>query len=152
MMSLQALICPISPRQVKRLSFFYTESKTASATQSPVRLGGAKTKVSEPQGEETTSLFDRGTESATEELSVEMEERHFTSFYGDTGLDPDAFDIIAIKSRAHFRRGFDDNGFAKTILLGEPIEPFLGTVRLDALPYEHVDLKGFYPYGNPTFP
>jgi len=68
-----------------------------------------------------------------------------------SGLDPDAFDIIAIKSRAHFRRGFDDNGFAKTILLVEPIEPFLGTVRLNALPYRHADLKGFYPYGNPTF-
>jgi microcystin degradation protein MlrC len=68
------------------------------------------------------------------------------------GLDPDSFDIIAIKSRAHFRRGFDDNGFAKTILLVEPTEPFLGTVRLDALPYRHVGLKEFYPYGNPTFP
>jgi len=70
----------------------------------------------------------------------------------EAGLDPDSFDIIAIKSRAHFRRGFDDNGFAETILLVEPTEPFLGTVRLDSLPYLHVDLKEFYPYGNPTFP
>jgi hypothetical protein len=44
-----------------------------------------------------------------------------------------------------FRRGFHDNGFAKTILLVEPTEPFLGTVRLDALPYENVDLKRYYP-------
>lgn len=70
----------------------------------------------------------------------------------EAGLDPDAFDIIAIKSRVHFRRGFDDNGFAKTILLVEPTEPFLGTVRLDALPYRNVDLNVFYPYGDPTFP
>jgi microcystin degradation protein MlrC len=70
----------------------------------------------------------------------------------EAGLEPDSFDVIAIKSRAHFRRGFDDNGWAKTILLVEPIEPFLGTVRLDALPYKHVDLKKFYPYGSPTFP
>ena len=70
----------------------------------------------------------------------------------EAGLDPDSFDIIAIKTRAHFRRGFDDNGFAETILLVEPTEPFLGTVRLDSLPYLHVDLKEFYPYGNPTFP
>ena len=60
--------------------------------------------------------------------------------------------MIAIKSRVHFRRGFDDNGFAKTILLVEPTEPFLGTVRLDGLPYENVDLKNFYPYGDPGFP
>ena len=68
------------------------------------------------------------------------------------GLDINAFQVMAIKSRVHFRRGFHDNGFAKTILLVEPAEPFLGTVRLDRLPYENVDLKKFYPYGNPVFP
>jgi microcystin degradation protein MlrC len=73
------------------------------------------------------------------------------SFKG-LGLDIDAFQVFAIKSRVHFRRGFHDNGFAKTILLVEPTEPFLGTVRLDKLPYENVDLKRYYPYGNPTFP
>jgi microcystin degradation protein MlrC len=68
------------------------------------------------------------------------------------GLDPNAFQIMAIKSRVHFRRGFHDNGFAKTILLVEPTEPFLGTVHLDKLPYENVDLKQYYPYGDPVFP
>jgi microcystin degradation protein MlrC len=68
------------------------------------------------------------------------------------GLDVSAFQIMAIKSRVHFRRGFHDNGFAKTILLVEPTEPFLGTVRLDKLPYENVDLSQYYPYGNPRFP
>jgi microcystin degradation protein MlrC len=66
--------------------------------------------------------------------------------------DLDAFKVIALKSRVHFRRGFDDNGFAKTILLVEPTGPFLGTVRLDALPYRNIDLKQFYPYGDPVFP
>jgi hypothetical protein len=47
----------------------------------------------------------------------------------------------------HFRRGFDDSGFAKTILLTEPEQPFLGTVRLEALPYRNVDISKFYPYG-----
>jgi microcystin degradation protein MlrC len=66
--------------------------------------------------------------------------------------DLDTFKVMAIKSRVHFRRGFHDNGFAKTILLVEPSEPFLGTMRLDALPYRNVDLKKFYPYGDPAFP
>jgi microcystin degradation protein MlrC len=66
--------------------------------------------------------------------------------------DIDAFKAMAIKSRVHFRRGFHDNGFAKTILLVEPTQPFLGTVHLDALPYENFELKLFYPYGNPVFP
>jgi microcystin degradation protein MlrC len=70
---------------------------------------------------------------------------------GALGLDIGAFKVFAIKSRVHFRRGFDDNGFAKTILLVEPDQPFLGTIHLDALPYENVDLKNFYPYGDPIF-
>jgi microcystin degradation protein MlrC len=68
------------------------------------------------------------------------------------GFTIDQFKVFAIKSRVHFRRGFDDSGFAKTILLVEPIEPFLGTVRLDALAYKNVDVKKFYPYGDVSFP
>jgi microcystin degradation protein MlrC len=67
------------------------------------------------------------------------------------GLDIAAFEVMAIKSRVHFRRGFDDNGFAKTILLVEPGQPFLGTTLLDGLPYRNVDLTRYYPYGNPVF-
>lgn len=67
------------------------------------------------------------------------------------GLDIASFEIMAIKSRVHFRRGFDDNGFAKTILLVEPEQPFLGTTRLEGLPYRNVDLTQYYPYGNPAF-
>ncbi len=62
------------------------------------------------------------------------------------GLDPAAFDIIALKSRVHFRRGFDDSGFAPTILLVEPDEPHLGTARLEALIYEAVEVGQYYPY------
>jgi microcystin degradation protein MlrC len=69
-----------------------------------------------------------------------------------TGFGADRYKVFAIKSRVHFRRGFDDSGFAKTILLVEPEPPFLGTVRLDALPYKNVDVKKFYPYGDVKFP
>jgi microcystin degradation protein MlrC len=68
------------------------------------------------------------------------------------GFDPADFDVFAIKSRVHFRRGFDDNGFARTILLVEPPEPFLGTTRLDGLDFKHAELKRFYPYGEVSFP
>ena len=67
------------------------------------------------------------------------------------GLAPADFDVVALKSRVHFRRGFDDGGYAPTILLVEPPEPFLGTVHLDALRYEHVRLADYYPYGCPNF-
>ncbi len=68
------------------------------------------------------------------------------------GLRPEEFDVIAIKSRVHFRRGFDDSGFARTILLVEPEQPFLGTVRLDGLEYRNLRLADFYPYGDPPPP
>jgi microcystin degradation protein MlrC len=68
------------------------------------------------------------------------------------GIDLRTFKAFAIKSRVHFRRGFDDSGFARAIFLVEPEQPFLGTTRLAALPYQNVDLTAFYPYGEPTFP
>ncbi|MBS0550364.1 MAG: M81 family metallopeptidase [Proteobacteria bacterium] len=68
------------------------------------------------------------------------------------GFGADKYKVFAIKSRVHFRRGFDDSGFARTILLVEPVDPFLGTVRLDALPYKNVDVKKFYPYADVKFP
>jgi len=37
-------------------------------------------------------------------------------------------------------------------LLVEPEQPFLGTVRLEALPYRNVDISKFYPYGDVSFP
>ena len=67
-------------------------------------------------------------------------------------LDPAAFDAIAIKSRVHFRRGFDDTGFSPAIFLVEPPQPFLGTIRLEGLPYQHLRLTDFYPYGSPAIP
>ncbi len=77
-------------------------------------------------------------------LSQIIEPSSFTGL----GINPDEFKVIAIKSRVHFRRGFDDNGYAKTILLAEPPEPFLGTVHVEALPYEHLDVKKFFPFGD----
>jgi len=65
-------------------------------------------------------------------------------------VNPDDFDVFVVKSRVHFRRGFDETGYARTILIVEAPEPFVGTTFLDALPYENVDLSSFYPYGTPA--
>jgi len=64
-------------------------------------------------------------------------------------FDLSDFDVIVVKSRVHFRRGFDETGFARTIIVVEAPGPFVGTTFLDALPYENVDLSLFYPYGTP---
>jgi len=62
------------------------------------------------------------------------------------GVDIGQFEVFVIKSRVHFRRGFDDNGFAKTVLLVEPSDPHMGTVHLETLPYRNINLKKFYPF------
>lgn len=64
-------------------------------------------------------------------------------------IDPGDYDVFVVKSRVHFRRGFDETGYAKTIVIVEAPEPFVGTTFLDALPYEHVNLEDYYPYGTP---
>ncbi|CAB3810461.1 M81 family metallopeptidase [Paraburkholderia fynbosensis] len=66
----------------------------------------------------------------------------------ELAVDVDAYQVFVIKSRVHFRRGFDDSGFAKTIILTEPEEAFLGTTKLDGLRYTNLDLSKFYPYGS----
>lgn len=63
---------------------------------------------------------------------------------------PADYDVFVVKSRVHFRRGFDETGFAKTIVVVEAPGPFVGTTFLDALPYEHADLRSQYPNGTPA--
>ena len=64
-------------------------------------------------------------------------------------LDPANYDVFVVKSRVHFRRGFDETGFAQKIVIVEAPEPYVGTTFLDALPYQNVDLSVLYPFGIP---
>ena len=116
----------------------------------PVRIKGTILNAGEGHGQFWVSIeFGRGNVLILSTYLVQIMEPISLKALG---LDIGAFEIMAIKSRVHFRRGFHDNGFAKTILLVEPTQPFLGTVHLDKLPYENVALKDYYPYGNPVFP
>jgi microcystin degradation protein MlrC len=116
----------------------------------PVRVQGTVLNAVEGRGQLWVMVkFGRGNVLVLSRYLVQVME---PGSLGALGLDVSAFKAFAIKSRVHFRRGFDDSGFAKTILLVEPVEPFLGTVRLEGLPYQNVDLKKFYPYGEPQFP
>ncbi len=116
----------------------------------PVRIQGTVMNAVEGYGQLWVIVkFGRGNVLVLSRYLVQVQE---PLTLNALGFDVASFKVIAIKSRVHFRRGFDDSGFAKTILLVEPLEPFLGTVRLDGLPYRNVDLKKFYPYGEPAFP
>ena len=112
----------------------------------PVRISGTVLNAAEGYGQLWIVVeFGRGNVLVLSRYLVQVQEPLSLEALG---LDVSSFKAFAIKSRVHFRRGFDDSGFAKTILLVEPVEPFLGTVRLDGLPYRNVDLKKFYPYGD----
>ena len=92
----------------------------------PVRIQGTVLNAVEGRGQLWVVVtFGRGNVLVLSRYLVQVMEPGSLSALG---LDVSAFKAFAIKSRVHFRRGFDDSGFAKTILLVEPVEPFLGTV------------------------
>lgn len=66
-------------------------------------------------------------------------------------INPDDYDVFVLKSRVHFRRGFDETGYANTILIVDAPGDWFGTVRLDALDYENTEPGNFYPFGNPDY-
>jgi microcystin degradation protein MlrC len=116
----------------------------------PVRIEGTVAGVAKAAGRHWVSVaFGRGNVVLISEYLTQVMDP--LDLKGP-GFTIDQFKVFAIKSRVHFRRGFDDSGFAKTILLVEPEQPFLGTVRLEALPYRNVDISKFYPYGDVSFP
>ncbi len=61
----------------------------------------------------------------------------------------DEYDVFVVKSRVHFRRGFDETGYAQTILVVDAPEPFVGTIALDALDYQFAPIDKLYPFGDP---
>ncbi len=48
-------------------------------------------------------------------------------------VNPDNYQVFVVKSRVHFRRDFDEPGYAKTILVVDAPGDWFGTTRLDAL-------------------
>ncbi len=64
-------------------------------------------------------------------------------------IEPDDYDVFVIKSRVHFRRGFDETGYAPSIYVIEAPGPFVGTLKLDALDYQFGPIDRLYPFGTP---
>lgn len=77
---------------------------------------------------------------------ITPEELHFGP------VNPDDYDVIVLKTRVHFRRGFDETGYAPSIFIVDAPGDWFGTTRLDALKYTNVDITKFYPFGNVKFP
>lgn len=65
-----------------------------------------------------------------------------TAIFKPLGIPLDKLDIIVLKSRVHFRRGYFENGFASTIVLVDA--PGIGPADLSTLKYENIP-KDIYP-------
>lgn len=61
-------------------------------------------------------------------------------------IEPDKFQVFVLKSRVHFRRGFDETGYAPSIILVDAPGKWFGTMHLDALPYNNISVRNFYPF------
>ena len=61
-------------------------------------------------------------------------------------LNPDDYDVFVVKSRVHFRRGFDETGYAKTIMVVDAPGDWFGTTRLNALDYQYAPIDSLYPF------
>jgi microcystin degradation protein MlrC len=115
----------------------------------PERIAGTLTYFGEWEGYERVAVvaFDEGSAVIIVPAYTQITDPEAFRF---GSLAPEDFDVFVVKSRVHFRRGFDETGFAPTIVVVEAPGPFVGTTYLDALPYENVDLSQLYPYGTPA--
>ena len=120
----------------------------AESSGEPVRINGTLSYFGEAFGYPQVAVVDFGDRNSviitpTLKQVIWLDELRFGP------VDPDDFDVFVVKSRVHFRRGFDETGYADTIILVDAPGPYVGTNALDALAYENVTLSDYYPYGTP---
>jgi len=118
------------------------------ASGEPVQVDGTLTYLGEAFGYDTVAVVEFGDRNSLI-ITPALKQVIWTEDLEFGPIDPDDFDTFVIKSRVHFRRGFDETGYAKTIVVVDAPGPFVGTVHLDALDYENVNLTDHYPYGTP---
>jgi len=112
----------------------------------PVRIQGTIRYVGEWQRYDYVAVVDFGG-SSTLIISPAYEQTIYPETMRVGGIEPDDYDVFIVKSRAHFRRGFDETGYAQTILVVDAPGPWVGTTRLDALDYEFAPIDRMYPFG-----
>ena len=118
------------------------------ASGTPVRIDGTLTYLGEGFGFPQVAVVDFGDRN-TLFITPTLEQVLYPEEMRIGPVEPDDYDIFAVKSRVHFRRGFDETGYARTIIVVDAPEPFVGTIHLDALPYENLNLEDYYPWGTP---
>ena len=114
----------------------------------PVRITGTLAYVGEGLGYPFIAAVDFGAGN-TVILTPAYSQVLYPKRFAMGSVEPADYDVFVVKSRVHFRRGFDETGYARKIIIVEPPEPYVGTTFLNALPYQHVDISTLYPFGAP---
>ncbi len=116
---------------------------------SPVRIDGTVAYVGPGFGYERVAAIEFGTNNM-----LVLTPAYTQIMYPETlrigPIEPDEYDVFVVKSRAHFRRGFDETGYAKSIFIVDAPGPYVGTTALDALDYQYAPIAELYPFGAPA--
>ncbi len=114
----------------------------------PVDIQGTLTWRGERWGYDRVAVIDFGRENTL--ILVPAYQQTTTPGQLQFGpIEPDEYQVFVSKTRVHFRRGFDETGYAPTNIIVDAPGDWFGTVRLDALNYEHAPIDRLYPFGEP---
>ena len=106
----------------------------------PVEINGKVEFLGEYSGEAIAVLhFDKNNRVI---LTPTLRQITSTGIFASLGIDFEQLDIIVLKSRVHFRRGYHETGIAGAII--EVDAPGWGPSDLTTLPYENIP-KDLYP-------
>jgi microcystin degradation protein MlrC len=119
------------------------------ASGEPVHIDGTLTYLDKGFNFDTVAIVDFGDRNSLI-ITPALKQVIWTEELAFGPLQLENFDTFIVKSRVHFRRGFDETGYASTIIIVDAPGPYIGTIHLDALPYENVTLTDYYPYGTPA--
>jgi len=124
---------------------------TGEAAGEPVRIEGTVRYMGPHFEYERVAAVDYG-DGSTLILTPAVEQVMYPEAVEFGGIQREDYDVFVVKSRAHFRRGFDETGFAETILVVDAPGDWVGTTRLDALDYDHAPIDRLYPFGEVANP
>jgi microcystin degradation protein MlrC len=110
----------------------------------PVRIDGKVEFMGEYQGRGTLVVLLFGDNNRVI-LTPQLTQVTTPDFFVPLGIDVKNLDIVVLKSRVHFRRGFHETGLAGAIF--EVDAPGWGPADLTVLPYKNIP-KDIYPVYN----
>lgn len=113
----------------------------------PVRVQGELSYVGPLMGYEYVAVVNFGDQSKLV-LAPTYTQITTTRPLRNDAFNVDDFDIIVLKSRVHFRRGFDETGYAREIFIVDAPGDWFGTTRLQALDFQFLPIQNMYPFSN----